>query len=180
MSHSAQQCTVRRRSESQQRAAHESTRTMGPEAGRKIRRELLWLQYQYTEEINKISPIGPYCNIPGTSSGIARVYDCLWANSALPKVGRLDWRSHPSTQQVSNLPILFWRTKEFQSTESQSTTHQTTVATRFCKKPKCHGSYPWTYPCPGCPDRRRKSHPLTGRQMFQMSQKGTYEPRLSR
>ena len=39
--HSAQQCTVRPSSESQQRAAHESTRTMGPEAGRKIKRESL-------------------------------------------------------------------------------------------------------------------------------------------
>ena len=56
--------------------------------------------------------------------------------------------------------------------------NQTTVATRFCKEPKCHGSYPWTYPCKGCPDRRRKSHPPTGREVFQMSKKGTYEPRL--
>ena len=56
--------------------------------------------------------------------------------------------------------------KRFNPKKPKSTTHQTAVATRFCKEPKCHGSYPWTYLCSGCPDRRGKSHPPTGREVF--------------
>ena len=57
---------------------------------------------------------------------------------------------------------------------------KTTVATRICKKPKCHGSYPWTYPCQGCPHRQWKGHIMPRREVFQMPKEGPHEPRLSR
>ena len=115
---------------------------------------------------------------PGPSSRAARIYACLWTNPPLSNPEWLDWRSYPSAQQIFNLPSLFWRKEELQSKKPQSTPHQAAVATRFCKKCECHGSYPWTYLCLSCPDRQRKSHPSTRREVFQMLQKGTHEPGL--
>ena len=118
--------------------------------------------------------------LPRTSPRTPGIYDRFRTDPSLSNPGRLGRRSCSATQQIPHVSILFWRTEELQPKRPhQSTPHQTTMATRFCQEPKCHGHYPWTYPCSGCPDRRRKSYPPTGREVFQMSQKGTHEQGLS-
>ena len=61
---------------------------MGPEAGRKIRRESLWLQYQYTE-INKISHVSPYRNIYGMIDGDPHQYVESFQATPMPSAGPL-------------------------------------------------------------------------------------------
>ena len=52
----------------------------------------------------------------------------------------------------------FWQKKESTPETLWAKTHQTTVATKICQRPECHGSYPWTYLCQGCPDQRRTGY----------------------
>ena len=110
--------------------------------------------------------------LPRTSTGTTGFNDRLWTNTPLPDPRGLDRRSYPTTQQVPHVPILFWRMEGLQPKEPQSMTHQTAVATRFCQEPKCHGSYPWTYPCLGCPDRWQRTTLRQEGRCFKCHKKG--------
>ena len=101
---------------------------------------------------------------PGTTQRTQGSHDKLRTNQTLSNAGRLGRRSNQATQQIPHIPSpLRFKKRRQSEIPEQPTPHEATVATRVCKEPKCHGSYPWTYPCQGCPHRRRKGHSTPGR-----------------